>query len=185
METPGKSSPLAQIEFPDFDEIVAPLALMDEETWPKSSGSQSDHKSSLSSNSPDILSVNQLIQSVLETARQVASFPISSTPVSYDQMKNQCEALVTGKQQKMSILHSFKHQQETGAIVLSSENEIKVSPLPIKTLEYSEGDLKLVHHEQFQAQYQVRLCSYDFGQQHSLKLPPASPFDKFLKAAGC
>ncbi|KAG4979616.1 hypothetical protein JHK82_032869 [Glycine max] len=178
METPGKSSPLAQIEFPDFDEIVAPLALMDEETWPKSSGSQSDHKSSLSSNSPDILSV-------LETARQVASFPISSTPVSYDQMKNQCEALVTGKQQKMSILHSFKHQQETGAIVLSSENEIKVSPLPIKTLEYSEGDLKLVHHEQFQAQYQVRLCSYDFGQQHSLKLPPASPFDKFLKAAGC
>lgn len=62
----------------------------------------------------------------------MASFPISSTPVSYDQMKNQCEALVTGKQQKMSILHSFKHQQETGAIVLSSENEIKVSPLPIK-----------------------------------------------------
>ncbi|KAG4988493.1 hypothetical protein JHK84_031054 [Glycine max] len=178
METPGKSSPLAQIEFPDFDEIVAPLALMDEETQPEPSGSQSDRKSSLSSNSPDILSV-------LETARQVASFPISSTPVPYDQMKNQCEALVTGKQQKMSILHSFKHQQETRALVLSSENETKVSPLPIKTLDYSEGDLKLVSQQPIQAQYQVRLCSYDFGQQHSLKLPPASPFDKFLKAAGC
>lgn len=62
----------------------------------------------------------------------MASFPISSTPVPYDQMKNQCEALVTGKQQKMSILHSFKHQQETRALVLSSENETKVSPLPIK-----------------------------------------------------
>ncbi|KAL5169258.1 Protein EFR3 B [Glycine soja] len=185
METPGKSSPLAQIEFPDFDEIVAPLALMDEETQPEPSGSQSDRKSSLSSNSPDILSVNQLLQSVLETARQVASFPISSTPVPYDQMKNQCEALVTGKQQKMSILHSFKHQQETRALVLSSENETKVSPLPIKTLDYSEGDLKLVSQQPIQAQYQVRLCSYDFGQQHSLKLPPASPFDKFLKAAGC
>jgi len=68
----------------------------------------------------------------LETARQVASFPISSTPVPYDQMKNQCEALVTGKQMKMSVLHSFKHHQETRAIVLSSENEMKVSPLPIK-----------------------------------------------------
>lgn len=68
----------------------------------------------------------------METARQVASFPISSTPVPYDQMKNQCEALVTGKQKKMSVLHSFKHQQETRAIVLSSEIEMKVSPLPIK-----------------------------------------------------
>ncbi|TKY67453.1 EFR3-like B [Spatholobus suberectus] len=185
METPRLSSPLAQIEFPDCDEIVGPVALIDEETRPEPSGSQSDRKSSLSSNSLDILSVNQLLQSVLETARQVASFPISSTPVPYDQMKNQCEALVMGKQQKMSVLHSFKHQQETRAIVLSSENEMKVSPLPIKTLEYSEGDLKLVSQEQFPAQYQVRLCSYDLGQQYSLKLPPASPYDKFLKAAGC
>ncbi|KAK7341583.1 hypothetical protein VNO80_24518 [Phaseolus coccineus] len=185
METPGQSSPLAQIEFPDFDEIVNPAALMDEETRPELSGSQSDRKSSLSSNNPDILSVNQLLQSVLETARQVASFPTSSTPVPYDQMKNQCEALVTGKQKKMSVLHSFKHQQETRAIVLSSENELKVSPLPITTLEYSEDDLKLVSQQQFQAQYQIRPCSYDFGQQHSLKLPPASPFDKFLRAAGC
>ncbi|BAT90829.1 hypothetical protein VIGAN_06211800 [Vigna angularis var. angularis] len=185
METPVQSSPLAQIEFPDFDEIVASAALMDEEARPEPSGSQSDRKSSLSSNNPDILSVNELLQSVLETARQVASFPISSTPVPYDQMKNQCEALVTGKQKKMSVLHSFKHQQETRAIVLSSEIEMKVSPLPIKTLDYSEGDLKLVSQEQFQAQYQVRPCSFDFGQHHSLKLPPASPFDKFLRAAGC
>lgn len=73
---------------------------------------------------------------VLETARQVASFPISSAPVPYDQMKNQCEALVTGKQQKMSVLHSFKHQQETKAIVLSSEYEIKVSPLSTKVSMY-------------------------------------------------
>ncbi|XP_047161283.1 protein SEMI-ROLLED LEAF 2-like [Vigna umbellata] len=185
METPVQSSPLAQIEFPDFDEIVASAALMDEEARPEPSGSQSDRKSSLSSNNPDILSVNELLQSVLETARQVASFPISSTPVPYDQMKNQCEALVTGKQKKMSVLHSFKHQQETRAIVLSSEIEMKFSPLPIKTLDYSEGDLKLVNQEQFQAQYQVRPCSFDFGQHHSLKLPPASPFDKFLRAAGC
>ncbi|KAJ1387867.1 Armadillo-type fold [Sesbania bispinosa] len=185
METPRPCSPLAQIEFPDFNEIVAPVALIDDETGPELGGSQSDRKSSLSINNPDILSVNQLLESVLETARQVASFPISSAPVPYDQMKNQCEALVTGKQQKMSVLHSFKHQQETRAIVLSSENEIKVSPLSIKALEYSEGDLKLVSQEQFQAQYQGRPCSYDYRQEHSFRLPPASPYDKFLKAAGC
>jgi len=67
----------------------------------------------------------------------VASFPTSSTPVPYDQMKNQCEALVTGKQKKMSVLHSFRHQQETRAIVLSSENELKVSSLPIQVSMFS------------------------------------------------
>ncbi|XP_015952141.1 protein SEMI-ROLLED LEAF 2 isoform X1 [Arachis duranensis] len=180
METPRPCSPLAQIEFPDFNEIVAPVTLADEEIGPERGGSQSDRMSSLSIHNPDILSVNQLLESVLETARQVASVPISSAPVPYDQMKNQCEALVTGKQQKMSVLQSFKHQQETRALVLSSDYETKVPPLSNKTLEYSDVDLKLVSLEQFQPRYQVRPCSYD-----SLRLPPSSPYDKFLKAAGC
>lgn len=185
METPRPSSPLAQIEFSDFDEIMAPVALMDDEMGPEPSRSQSDSKTSLSFNNPDILSVNQLLESVLETARQVASFPMSSTIVPYDQMKNQCEALVTGKQQKMSILHSFKHQ-ETRAIVLSSENETQFPFLPTKTLEYSKGDMALTTQEQIQAQDMVRLSAqYDPGQQHTLRLPPSSPYDKFLKAAGC
>ncbi|KAF7824269.1 protein EFR3-like protein cmp44E-like isoform X1 [Senna tora] len=185
METPRPCSPLAQIEFPDFDEILAPVDLMDEVIGSEPGGSQSDRKTSLSINNPDVLSVNQLLESVLETARQVASFPMSTTPVPYDQMKNQCEALVTGKQQKMSILHSFKHQETTRALVLSSENEIKFPPLPTKTLEYSEGHMALVTLEQFPAQDKVRLCSHDPGHQHTLRLPPSSPYDKFLKAAGC
>ncbi|KAI4324302.1 hypothetical protein L6164_023854 [Bauhinia variegata] len=185
METPQPCLPLAQIELPDFDEIVAPVDLIDEETVPEQSGSQSDRKTSLSINSSDILSVNELLESVLETARQVASFPVSSTSLPYDQMKSQCEALVTGKQQKMSVLHSFKHQQETKALVLSSENEVKLPPLGMKTMEFAEGDLKLVTEAHFRAQNQVWLPSYDYGQQQFLRLPPSSPYDKFLKAAGC
>ncbi|KAK7402232.1 hypothetical protein VNO78_14329 [Psophocarpus tetragonolobus] len=185
METPRPCSPLAQIEFPNFDDIMAPDDLMDADTGPEHSGSQSDRKTSLSTNYPDVLNVNQLLDSVLETARQVASFSTSSTPLPYDQMKNQCEALVTGKQQKMSVIHSFKHQQESKAIILSSENEVKVPPVPDKALEYSKGDLKLVAQKQFRAQDQVRYLSHDSGLQHSLRLPPSSPYDKFLKAAGC
>jgi protein EFR3 len=48
---------------------------------------------------------------VHETARQVASVPVSANPVPYDQMKSQCEALVMEKQQKMSVLLSFKHSR--------------------------------------------------------------------------
>lgn len=60
---------------------------------------------------------------MLETARHVASLPVSSTPVSYDQVKDECEALVTGKQQKMSVLQSFKKQQDNNTmLILSGEN---------------------------------------------------------------
>ncbi|KAL4356546.1 hypothetical protein AHAS_Ahas09G0097500 [Arachis hypogaea] len=88
--------------------------------------------SSLSMQNPDIISVNQFLESILETVQQVASLSISLAPVPYNHMNNQCEALVIGKQQKMSIFQSFKHQQETRALVLSSDYEIKVLPLATK-----------------------------------------------------
>jgi len=68
----------------------------------------------------------------LETSRQVASFSTSSSPLPYDQMKDQCEALVAGKQQKMSVIQSLKHRQENNAIILSSGNEVTVAPLQAK-----------------------------------------------------
>lgn len=86
-------------------------------------------------------------QQVLETARQVASFPVSSTPISYDQMKDQCEALVTGKQQKMSVLHSFKQQQqEANALALSCVDEIKYPPFSAKVSKifiYSQSEKRI------------------------------------------
>jgi len=181
MDTPRPCSPLAHMEFPDFDEVTG--ALTDEEAFPEPSGSQSGRRTSLSINTLDIISVNQLLESVLETARQVASVPVSSTPIPYDQMKSQCEALVTGKQRKMSVLHSFKHQKDSKAIVVCDENE-KKHILPAKPLELSNGDLKLINTEPIQGHDQLLLCSLEY-QQHSFRLPPSSPYDKFLKAAGC
>ncbi|XP_050372855.1 protein SEMI-ROLLED LEAF 2 isoform X2 [Argentina anserina] len=184
METPRPCSPLAQIDFADFDEVMPPGSLTDEEAFPEPSGSQSDRKSSLSINTLDILNVNQLLDSVLETAQQVASFPVSTTPVPYDQMKSQCEALVMGKQKKMAVLHSFKHQLETKALVLSSESVNKSHASPTMALESSGGEPKVKDNEQIQSKNQLLICSREYG-QHSFKLPPSSPYDKFLKAAGC
>ncbi|RXI00783.1 hypothetical protein DVH24_001017 [Malus domestica] len=172
METPRPCSPLAQIDFPEFDEVMPPGSLTDDEAYPEPSGSQSDRKSSLSINTLDILSVNQLLDSVLETAREVASNPVSTTPIPYDQMKSQCEALVTGKQQKMAVLHSFK-QADTMAIVLSSESENTCHTLSTTATEFSEGDLKLKNNDQIRVQNQLLLCSREYG-QHSFKLPPST-----------
>nr|XP_016489564.1 PREDICTED: uncharacterized protein LOC107809442 [Nicotiana tabacum] len=104
METPHPCSPLAQIEFETFDEVMAPPSLIDEEAISDANGSQSGRKTSLSINSLDILSVNQLLESDTE-------------------------------------LH------------------------------------------QTHSQYSLS-CSREYGQE-SFRLPPSSPYDKFLKAAGC
>ncbi|TXG72845.1 hypothetical protein EZV62_001424 [Acer yangbiense] len=184
METPRPCSPLAQTEFQAFDEVIPLAAFTDDEAFLEPSGSQSDRKTSLSINTLDILSVNELLESVLETARQVASFPASSTPIPYDQMKSQCEALVTGKQQKMSVLQSFKHQQEAKAIVVSSEIEQNGHPLLHMEWQNSEEIVKLTNEELVRPQDHLALCSREYG-QYSFRLPPSSPYDKFLKAAGC
>ncbi|KAF8402310.1 hypothetical protein HHK36_013264 [Tetracentron sinense] len=182
METPRPCSPLAKMEFQAFNEIMPSAALTDEEAFPEASGSQSDCRTSLSISTLDILSANQLLESVLETARQVASFPVSTTPIPYDQMKNQCEALVMGKQQKMSVLLSFKNQQEAIGIGISAEKEKKGPALLNTTTDFLEGNLKQTDKEQVRGRDQ--LCSTEYKQQ-SFRLPPSSPYDKFLKAAGC
>lgn len=184
METPRPCSPLARMELQAFDEVMPLAALADEEALPEPNGSQSDRKTSVSINTIDILSVNELLDSVLETARQVASYPVLSTPVPYDQMKSQCEALVTGKQQKMSVLQSFKTQQEVKALVVSSEYDQNDSPLPITEVAVSEGNLRLPSIERVRTKDQLAICSQEYG-QYSFRLPPSSPYDKFLKAAGC
>ncbi|KAJ6419101.1 hypothetical protein OIU84_029247 [Salix udensis] len=182
MDTPRPCSPLARMEFQAFEEIMPAAALTDDESFTELNGSQSGRKTSISVHTLDILSVNELLESVLETARQVASSQVSSTPVPYDQMKSQCEALVTGKQQKMSILHSFKHQPE--AKVFPSTDEKKDTSVHDVKMELPQCDLKLAMKDQIRAPDQLALCSLEYG-QNSFRLPPSSPYDKFLKAAGC
>lgn len=186
METSRACSPLAQTESHLFDEIMAEDGLTDEEAFSEPNGSQSDRKTSSSITSLDVLSVNQLLDSVLETARHVANLPVSSTPIPYDQIKNECEALVTGKQQKMSVLQSFKIQQDSQAMVLFEEKEKINSTLSNVKFEISEPDLSIVKMDQVTGgDKQLLSSSLRCAQQESFRLPPSSPYDKFLKAAGC
>ena len=183
MDTPGSSPPLDQTEVPAFEEGELSAIVAFEGTSPGDSGSEPGHNKSLSANTNpvDVLSVDQLLESVSETARQVASLPVSSTPVPYDQMMNQCEALETGKQQKMSVLRSFK-PEPTKAIPLSEEDELFLLD---ETEEADEDDQKALSVVQVQQpQGQLAFCSLEV-EQNSFRLPSSSPYDEFLKAAGC
>lgn len=178
-EKQGPCSPLARMVFQAFDEVM-PAAMTDEETFLESGGNQSDRKTSLSANTLDILSVNQLLDSVLETARQVASFPVSTAPIPYDQMKNQCEALVTGKNQKMSVLMNFMNQQESMG---NGDTEMTVHTMPDMGKDTPEGNSQLSLPDIERIQKNPVSCASEYEQ--SFRLPPSSPYDKFLKAAGC
>ncbi|MCL7029380.1 hypothetical protein MKW94_026237 [Papaver nudicaule] len=64
METPRACSPLAKMVYQAFDEVM-PDALTDEEAFPEGDEDQSERRSSLSINALDIISVNQLLDSLL------------------------------------------------------------------------------------------------------------------------
>nr|XP_010930207.1 uncharacterized protein LOC105051451 [Elaeis guineensis] len=170
-ETPNPCSPFAQKECQTFDELWPPDVLEDEDPISETCGSRSECRLSESTNDHDILGVNQLMESVLDTARQVADLPFLTIPVPYDQMKSQCEALVMGKQQKMSVLLSFKHQQEGSEMESSKENEYG-SVLPPERVHYPVENIQC---------YDSTTSEFE----NSVRLPPSSPYDKFLIAAGC
>ncbi|KAI3932854.1 hypothetical protein MKX01_031836 [Papaver californicum] len=186
METPQPGSPV-QKEFQSFDELTQ-AAMSDDEAFPETTGSQLDQRTSISNNSVDVLSVNQLLESVLETARQVASFPVTTTPIPYDQMKSQCEALVMGKHQKMSVLLSFKNRKANGLESLDSSTQNETTAHDISDMERDAKTKDMEVEQQDTAvpqEEELLIHSNTEREQPSFRLPPSSPYDKFLKAAGC
>ncbi|XP_010232688.1 uncharacterized protein LOC100842021 isoform X2 [Brachypodium distachyon] len=172
METPHSCSMYAEKDGHFFDEEVIPCEMDDDDDIVfEHSGSQSDRRTSGSMTSSDVLNVNQLMESVHETARQVANVPVSTNPVSYDQMKSQCESLVMEKQQKMSALLSFKHSRTDSRSSTGETNEACSSSRSEPELQSTRKD-------------HMRRSDSTSSDDRSFRLPPASPYDKFLKAAG-
>eukprot|EP00268_Persea_americana_P062159 TRINITY_DN7946_c0_g2_i7.p1 TRINITY_DN7946_c0_g2~~TRINITY_DN7946_c0_g2_i7.p1 ORF type:complete len:255 (-),score=61.21 TRINITY_DN7946_c0_g2_i7:167-931(-) len=94
-------------------EDMPPLISIDEDIFPETFESQADPEAQISMQNPNLLSANQLLESVLETARQVGRSSVSSTPdVPYKEMADQCEALLVGKQQRMSAFMGVQQKPE-------------------------------------------------------------------------
>ncbi|XP_009610919.1 protein SEMI-ROLLED LEAF 2 isoform X1 [Nicotiana tomentosiformis] len=143
---------------------------------------------------PNLLSVNQLLESVLETAHQVGRISLSNEPdFSYKEMTHHCETLLTGKQQRMYNLMNSQHRQDSALIRISQNS--------------SEQDKESSSHNQVENQGQVKnqlvdqkaanvsqkpspgTVDWHCGAQcqsnpETFRLPASSPYDNFLKAAG-
>ena len=96
---------------------------------------------------------------VHETARQVANVPVSANPVPYDQMKSQCEALVMEKQQKMSVLLSYKHSRA------DSHGSTRVDGLEMNEACISS---KYSHHTYHSFRFQI--CFFFFREENAVQI---------------
>lgn len=191
MEAPHQNTKydLKDVESPDEDD--RPIFTIDGETGPAESESQSNSNYQFVMETPNLLSVNELLESVLETACHVGRLSVSTSPdVPYKEMAGHCEALLTGKQQKMSTLMHVqqKHDNLTNILLLDQSSDAKLPPHP--SLQNPGNPFLEPHYSTEPPKPSISagpmMCATEFQHQpHVFRLPASSPYDNFLKAAGC
>ncbi|KAJ0561277.1 hypothetical protein HanHA300_Chr06g0221091 [Helianthus annuus] len=114
-------------------------------------------KSPTQSSMSHVISIRQLLESALEAAGQVAGASVSTSPLPFSAMAGQCEALGTDSRKKLStwLLHANGDTKAADTRCSPNSNVMKIL-----------GEDELVR-----------------AGMNSMRLPPASPFDNFLKAA--
>lgn len=180
---------------PDEDFVFGPQSILDQnqmsyysqeslsvdEDFPSNSGGEDDNiseasvsdlsrfipKMPVSPPQPHVISIGQLMESALEVASHVAGTSVSTSPLPYNAMASQCESLGTCSRKKLSNWLAF-------------ENHYTQSP-DKSFLAFARNSNAALEKEAYEdVNPQVAALPRD-----PMKLPPASPFDNFLKAAGC
>ncbi|KAG9145043.1 hypothetical protein Leryth_018334 [Lithospermum erythrorhizon] len=155
----------------DHSDEVGHETIKMEDDFPSTSSQTQGDLLQFSFDASDILSVNQLIDSVLETKHQVGRLSVSMTSdMPYMDIARHCEALQMGKQQKMFDFMTVESFQDTSVFVMqdwpTSYSEPNLQDISSVTNSLTPCATALHHHS------------------NSLTLPSSSPYDNFLKAAG-
>ncbi|KAL9255437.1 SEMI-ROLLED LEAF 2-like protein [Drosera capensis] len=118
-----------------------------------------------SSSMPNVISIGKLLESALEVAVQVAGTSISNSPLSYSTITTECEALEISTRKK--LLHSLVGSNNCAQ---SAEKRLP-APLP-----NGMAILSQIASEEGPIEGNMNNTTYS-----ALRLPPASPFENFLK----
>ncbi|KAL2490399.1 Uncharacterized protein Adt_26027 [Abeliophyllum distichum] len=113
-----------------------------------------------------IVSIGQLLESALEVAGQVAGTSVSTSPLPYSAMTNQCESLGVDTRKRLS--NWLIHENHC-----TKANDVFLPPFPADGL---SAVRKISSDDQPSA-------ALPASPWLALRLPPASPFDNFLRAA--
>lgn len=132
---------------------------------------------------PSLLNVDQLLESAMDSAARVGKTAVGTSPCfSFNELANQCEAHQVGKNEKMLTLLSIRQRQESSISHASEQtdegNKKEVSESLQVTNTILAQNLCIVPGIPMH-------CGTECQHPDSLRLPALSPFDNFLKAAGC
>ncbi|BBG96396.1 hypothetical protein Prudu_005189 [Prunus dulcis] len=96
------------------DMVEPPLFTIEDDVLPNATESQTDPDKKVSMESLSLISVDELLDSVLETTHQVGRLSVSTaTDMPYLEMAGLCEALQMGKQQRLSTFVAAQLRQES------------------------------------------------------------------------
>uniref|UniRef100_A0A453PSJ4 Uncharacterized protein n=1 Tax=Aegilops tauschii subsp. strangulata TaxID=200361 RepID=A0A453PSJ4_AEGTS len=138
-------------------EVIPMGFIFEDDTIPEPTDTLAERQPSDNS----LLDVDQLLQSVSETSQIVGRLSVSTNQgLPFKEVASQCEALLIGKEKKLSAFMSA-HLQEVGTgMPKSSEPDSPIAGIILNT----DDDQ----------------CYSNF-----CKLPVLNPYDKFLPSAGC
>ncbi|CAM6091632.1 unnamed protein product [Calypogeia fissa] len=145
------------------------------------------------------IGVPQLLEQALQTAGQVACVSYTAAPLSYSDMASQCEASSFGSKKKISIV--LRLEPDSSSMRLTLPDEHLPSRIPAKDdphqaqfqempqLEHPAKDTEepstplLKKNVLQEVPFSPAWLTQTTEQWQVFRLPPASPFDNFLKAA--
>ncbi|XP_056168593.1 protein SEMI-ROLLED LEAF 2 isoform X2 [Syzygium oleosum] len=150
-----------------FDEEFSTNSSVDDDTMSEASVAMSRMPSTPSFS--DVISIGKLLETALEVAGQVAGTTVSTSPLPYNTMASQCEALGTGPRRKLSNWLAHENNRARSAadhFFPATDGRAAIKKITSNDA-FLQGDIM------------------PKDQCLTMKLPPASPFDNFLRAAGC
>ncbi|KAL5225596.1 hypothetical protein ABZP36_012235 [Zizania latifolia] len=138
----------------------------------------------------DLLSIDELLETVVtDPAPQIERVSVS-TDMPFKEMTSQCEALTVGKHQKMSSFMSFQQNMPVVTMPTKQPSQMELALFHEPHLPQAGGqntnpfvDDNLYGYPQYMNGPNPQ-PAYD-SQQQFLRLPASSPYDNFLRAAGC
>ncbi|XP_008461315.1 protein SEMI-ROLLED LEAF 2-like isoform X2 [Cucumis melo] len=147
--------------------------------------------------SPTLMSADELMKLVSSISSKVGRTSGSSFPVNlpYKEMAGNCEALLEGKPEKVSSFTSSQPSegQRSGRTSTHGGNNQEKEEPSRRRVRFSVNisgnpfvDSDFPRNRRSSMDILPRLCSVEVQQYpHLFQLPSSSPYDNFLKAAGC
>ncbi|XP_048225629.1 protein SEMI-ROLLED LEAF 2 [Ricinus communis] len=160
----------------------APIVTIDEDAFLDSLDSHTKSYKESAVQDHKLLSVNQLMESVLDAAHQVGRMSVTAPDVPYKEMALHCETLLMGKQKKMSNVINAQMKQDI-LVNITQQNhneEVKKAGDPFIDQNFTANPQKLSI-----GAIPIQCATEYQHHPNFFRLPASSPYDHFLKAAGC